>query len=315
LKSARNLLFENMVVQMNEPILHSPVMLEEVLEFLDPAPGGVFVDATLGAGGYTRAILEKTKGKATVIGLDRDADAIDAASQRLLAYKTFHPIHTAFSEMNAVLHSLGLEMIDGLVADLGVSSMQLDRPERGFSFQNDGGIDMRFDVDGQKTTAAAIVNYEKQDELARILWEYGEERFSRRLARRIVERRKTKKFTSTVELADFISATIPGKRGQIHPATRTFQALRIATNNELGELERLCIQAEQTVKPSGVFICVSFHSLEDRIVKQAHRKRSQDGKPLWELLTRRPCTPAEEEKSVNPRSRSAKLRAARRLDP
>ncbi|MDP6115900.1 MAG: 16S rRNA (cytosine(1402)-N(4))-methyltransferase RsmH [Planctomycetota bacterium] len=299
---------------MNEPILHHPVMLEEVLNFLEPAPGAVYVDATLGGASYSRAILEKTNGRATVVGLDRDLEAIEAASQRLSEYETFHAIHTEFSDLTNVLHSLGLEMIDGLVADLGVSSPQFDRPERGFSLRHDGDIDMRMDAT-QKTTAADIVNYEKQEELARILWEYGEERFSRRLARRIVDRRKTKKFTSTVELADFIAATIPGKRGHIHPATRTFQALRIATNNELAELECLCNQAEQTVKPSGVFICVSFHSLEDRLVKQAHRQRNQDGKPLWELLTRRPATPSADEKSVNPRSRSAKLRAARRLGP
>ena len=303
-----------MVVQMNEPVLHRPVMLEEVLAFLTPAPGCIFVDATLGAGGYSEAILQKTLGHATVVGLDRDADAIEAASQRLSEYKTFQPIHTEFGQMDDALHSLGLEKIDGLVADLGVSSMQLDQPVRGFSFLQDGELDMRMDV-SQKNTAADIVNYEKQEALAKILWQYGEERFSRRLARRIVERRRTKKFTSTVELAEFIAATIPGKRDQIHPATRSFQALRIATNNELGELERLCTLAEQIVKPSGTFVCVSFHSLEDRLVKQAHRQRTQNGKPLWELLTRRPATPTDDEKSVNPRSRSARLRAARRLAP
>lgn len=299
---------------MNEPLLHCPVMVNEVLEVLQPGPGCVYVDATLGAGGYSKAILQETRGRATVVGLDRDAVAIDAASKRLSAYKTFHPIQIEFGQMDVALHSLGLEKIDGLVADLGVSSMQFDQPVRGFSFQHDGALDMRMDV-GQKRTAADIVNYEKQEELAKILWEYGEERFSRRVARRIVDRRKIKKFTSTVELADFIAATIPGRRGQIHPATRSFQALRIATNNELGELNRLCTLAEQTVKSFGVFVCVSFHSLEDRVVKQAHRRRHQAGGPLWELLTRRPRTPTDEEKSANPRSRSAKLRAAKRLNP
>jgi 16S rRNA (cytosine1402-N4)-methyltransferase len=275
------------------------------MEFLRPEPGHVVVDATLGGGGYSLAILQRLEGKGMVIGIDRDRQAVEAATARLAGWgQTFRACKAAFSELPEVLAESGIERVDRLVADLGVSSVQLDTADRGFSFRAEGRLDMRMDLE-QERTAADVVDTESEKELARILWEYGEERFARRIARAIVAERRRRLFRTTRELAELIERVLPPRRQRIDPATRSFQALRIATNDELGQLRALCEHAPRILKPGGVFVCVSFHSLEDRIVKTCLRQRE-----VWQLLVKKPLTPTEEEVARNPRSRSAKLRAA-----
>jgi 16S rRNA (cytosine1402-N4)-methyltransferase len=282
-------------------------MLHEAMEFLRPQPGHIVVDATLGAGGYSMAILERLERKGMVIGIDRDRLAVEAASARLADWgQVFSARKAAFSELPEVLAEFGIERVDGLVADLGVSTMQLGSADRGFSFSIEGRLDMRMDLE-QERTAADVVNTESEKELARILWEYGEERFARRIAREIVAERRRNPFRTTRELAELVERVLPPRRQRIAPATRSFQAIRIATNDELGQLRALCEHAPRILKPGGVFACVCFHSLEDRIVKTCLRQRE-----VWQSLTRKPLTPTEEEVGRNPRSRSAKLRAAMR---
>jgi len=286
---------------------HVGVMVKEVLEFLGPKPGNAIVDATLGAGGYSDAILHAIGGEGTVLGIDRDPEAVELASSRLAGWGTAFKARKAdFADLPEVLSELGIAGADGLVGDLGISSMQLGSRSRGFSFQFDGPLDMRMDPE-QELTAEEVINTRSERDLERILREYGEERFARRIARAIVRRRRQKPLRSTGELVEVIERTVPGRRSRIHPATRCFQAVRIETNDELGQLRTLCARAPDILKPGGVFACISFHSLEDRIVKHSLRQRE-----LWELLTKKPITPTAEEVDRNPRSRSAKLRAAKR---
>lgn len=294
---------------------HKPVLIDEVVEALKPAPGETVVDGTFGAGGYTRAFLAAG---ASVIAFDRDPTA--ARFVEGLPADRFRLVQARFSEMADVT---GEGALDGVVLDLGVSSMQLDESERGFSFMRDGPLDMRMSDEGQ--TAADLVNTAEQAELARILYVYGEERQSRRVAAFIVRRRAERPFTRTLELAEFIEKALGGRRGaKVHPATRSFQALRIAVNEELSELEAGLLAAERSLKVGGRLCVVTFHSLEDRIVKTFLSVRAgrtpggsrhapplaEGAPPSFQLLFNGAQGPSDAEIEANPRSRSAKLRAA-----
>ncbi|WP_158943058.1 16S rRNA (cytosine(1402)-N(4))-methyltransferase RsmH [Granulicella sp. S190] len=292
---------------------HVPVLLEEVLEYLNVRPGGVVVDATLGLAGHSSEIAKRLGGKGKLIGFDRDPEAMEKAKARLEVLRAelgdqmpevvFEP--RAFSEASSLLEPGSL---DGLLADFGVSSLQLDEAHRGFSFRTDGPLDMRMDTRSGET-AEQVVNQEDENELADLIYEFGEERRSRRIARAIVRARP---ITTTAELARIVSAEAPPMKGEkIHPATRTFQALRIRVNNELGEIQSLLKSAGSLLKPGGRLVLISFHSLEDRLVKDAF-KAAKDAK-VFEVLTKKPVVAAEQEQMRNPRSRSAKMRAAEKI--
>ena len=296
---------------MNKP-RHVPVLLEEVLEYLNVRPGGVICDATLGLAGHSSEIAKRLGGKGKLIGFDRDPEAMEAAKIRLEEVKAelgdempevvFEP--RAFSEASNVIEPGSL---DGLLADFGVSSLQLDEAHRGFSFRSDGPLDMRQDTRTGET-AEQVVNQEDENELADLIYEFGEERRSRRIARAIVRARP---ITTTAELAQIVSAAAPSMKGdKIHPATRTFQALRIRVNNELGEIQSLLKSAGSLLKPGGRLVLISFHSLEDRLVKDAFREAGRNKE--FEVLTKKPVVAAEQEQMRNPRSRSAKMRAAQK---
>jgi len=298
---------------------HISVLLGEVLDNLSTGPGETVVDGTFGAGGYTRAILATG---AKVVAFDRDPTVRRFTSD--LPADRFKLVEGRFSEMDEVL---GEGSVDAVALDLGVSSMQIDEAERGFSFMHDGPLDMRMGGDGP--SAAELVNTADQDELARIIFVYGEERESRRIARAIVKRRAEQPFTRTLELADFVERALGGRRGaKIHPATRTFQGLRIAVNEELSELEAGLVAAERVLKTGGRLVVVTFHSLEDRIVKSFLAVRSGKvpggsryappvaaGAPAsFRLLFNGAQAPTDAEAKTNPRARSAKLRAAVRTE-
>lgn len=306
---------------------HVPVLLEEVMAAIRPRSGGLYVDGTLGGGGYARAVLA-VEG-ARLIGIDRDPVAADVAAQLRRAYpETFGFQQGPFSLMEDILDLAGAEGVDGVMLDLGVSSMQIDEADRGFSFQKDGPLDMRMSRTGP--SAADAVNHLDADELAAIFKIYGEERHARRAARAIVEDRAAAPFETTLQLAELMARVIGGKPGRIHPATRVFQGLRIYVNDELGELVRALGAAERILKPAGVLAVVTFHSLEDRIVKTFLRARAglmgqgsrhapeiQAGPaPSFSVLTRKAIEPSEAEIAANPRARSSRLRAAvRTTDP
>jgi 16S rRNA (cytosine1402-N4)-methyltransferase len=291
---------------------HVPVLPAEVLAALDPQPGQVFVDATVGAGGHARLLAERLAPGGRLIGLDRDPAMLDLARPRLAGLPA-ELVHSGFDRLRAVLDGLGVERVDGVLADLGVCSDQLDDPSRGLSFTRPGPLDMRLDP-GDSETAADLVNRLNERDLADVIYEYGEERFSRRIARRIAEARRLAPLRTTEELAELVRRCLPRprqgdrRRPAIDPATRVFQALRIAVNDELGALDRLLAALPGCVRPGGRAAVVSFHSLEDRRVKQAFRE-----KDLWEALTRKPVQASAEEERSNPRARSAKMRAARRV--
>ncbi|MBI1324289.1 16S rRNA (cytosine(1402)-N(4))-methyltransferase RsmH [bacterium] len=283
-------------------------MPEEVLHWLDLKVGGTYVDGTAGAGGHSCLIAHKVGPQGRVIGLDRDAAMLELARRTAADQGMTLDLHrSSYADAGTVLERLGIDAVDGFLVDLGLSSDQLAWTDRGFSFQSDGPLDMRFDVSGDRPTAAEIVNEWTETELADIFWKYGEERHSRRLARAIVERRRTAPFDKTGDFAQVIRRAMPGPRGRIDPCTRVFQGLRIAVNDELGELERLLERVHEWVRPGGRFVVISFHSLEDRMVKHFLRDSI-----AWEVLTRKVVTATEAEQEGNPRSRSAKLRAARR---
>jgi len=286
--------------------VHRPVLPVEVVFWLDPGPGSVIVDGTAGAGGHSRLLAERVGPGGRVIGLDRDP-AMLAMAAAATAGLPVTLVAAPYSEAGRVLADLGLGPVDGLLLDLGLSSDQLAWADRGFSFAHDGPLDMRFDVGGGGPTAADLVNREDEQELARIFYEYGEERHSRRVARRLVEARKLAPFTTTAGLAEVVRRGVPGKWGPIDPATRVFQALRIAVNDELGHLDAALGGGPDLLKPGGRMAVISFHSLEDRRVKHAFRDD-----PRLTVLTRKPVTAAPEELAANPRARSAKLRVARR---
>ncbi|HEX3440792.1 MAG TPA: 16S rRNA (cytosine(1402)-N(4))-methyltransferase RsmH [Pseudolabrys sp.] len=305
------------------PAPHIPVLGAPALQFLNVRDGGVYIDGTFGAGGYTRAILDAAN--ARVIGIDRDRaaialgfDLVEQAQGRLTL------VEDRFSNLDAVARDCGCESVDGIVLDVGVSSMQLDTPERGFSFRFDGPLDMR--MGGEGPSAADVVNTAGERDLASIIFILGEERFSRQIARAIVKARTEARLETTRALADIVSSVVRSKPGDIHPATRTFQALRIFVNDELGELASALIAAEHVLKPGGRLVVVSFHSLEDRIVKtflasraetragSRHAPEVQRAAPSFAVLTKRPVVADEDEIARNPRARSAKLRAGERAD-
>ena len=290
---------------------HIPVMQKEVLEFLNPSASKRYVDGTLGLGGHSKLILDASAPDGELIGIDRDSSAILKASCFLSEYENrFSSFKGTYDELDLALDSKGWDTVDGVLLDCGVSSMQLDSPDRGFSFRNDGPLDMRMDPDGA-ISAADILRTASEEELARIFYEYGEERKSRRLAKRIVEIRKSEPFLTTKSLAD-ICCKVCGTAGtwRIHPATRAFQGLRIAVNDELSCLESVMENGWKVLAPDGVFVVISFHSLEDRIVKWAFRGWKKAG--YGKILTRKPIQGVDNEISGNPRARSAKLRAFKR---
>lgn len=311
-------------VSLSSDAPHVPVLLREVLVALDARSRGVYLDGTFGAGGYTRAILDANP-ENRVLALDRDPTAI-AGGQALVATMQGRLAlrETEFSAMEEAAEVAGLGLFDGIVLDIGVSSMQLDQAIRGFSFRNDGPLDMR--MSGQGESAADIVNHASETRLADIFYHYGEERLSRVIARAIVTDRKAAPFTTTRQLSEMIGRIIRTRPGDIHPATRSFQALRIAVNDELGELATALHAAERLLKPGGRLVVVSFHSLEDRIVKQFFAARSGRGggsrhAPVqastvatFRIEGKWPVTASENELKHNPRARSAKLRAGIRTD-
>ena len=304
-----------------QPLRHIPVLGREAIEMLKPRDGGIYVDATFGAGGYSRAILDVAGTK--VIGIDRDRSAISAGFDlvdRSAGRLTL--VEDRFSDLAEVCAAQGILSVDGIVMDVGVSSMQLDQADRGFSFRLDGPLDMRMGHDG--VTAADVIATASEADLANIIYIFGEERHSRSVARAIVAARKQAPITTTRALADLVAKVVRSRPGDIHPATRTFQALRIFVNEELDELQQALAAAERVLKPGGRLAVVSFHSLEDRIVKNFLVERAKAGggsrhlpevaqaAPSFSILTKRPVTADEAEVSANPRARSAKLRAAER---
>lgn len=340
---------------MKDMELHRPVMPSETLESLDVTRGGLFIDATLGMGGHTELILRASP-DVRVIGFDRDAEAIELASRRLAEFgERFEAVHSDYRRIKEVLEERGIETVAGILADLGISSYQLDTPERGFSFRSGQSfidspsssvtsqkspsasppaalpwemrpLDMRMDR-SQKLTAADLVNDLSERELARIIFEYGEERASRRIAHRIVKERAVAPITTTTQLADLVVRAVHQKgHWRIHPATKTFQALRIAVNRELEGLDQFVADAVDGLEPGGRLVIITFHSLEDRIIKQA--LRFQSGRCVCppnqpecrcgttrrvEILTRKAIQPGADEITDNPRSRSAKLRACQKI--
>lgn len=280
---------------------HHSVLSRELIAGLDISNEGIFLDATAGGGGHSELILHQGE-NVKLVAIDRDETAIAAVKDRLA---DFYPQRVEFWQGNFADYQPDNLLFDGIIADLGVSSPQLDVAERGFSFRNSAFLDMRMDR-SRGITAAEIVNHWKEVSLADLIYEYGEERFSRRIAKKIVRQRP---FQTTTELAEAIASTVPGKyrHGRIHPATRTFQALRIEVNQELKSLEKFIDRAPTWLKPEGKIGIISFHSLEDRIVK--HRFRNSE---LLEVITKKPITAQQDERRENPRSRSAKLRFARR---
>ena len=319
---------------------HVPVMLQEVLKFLRPGAGGYYIDGTLGGGGHTQAILERSAPDGKVLGIDTDAQAITRIKERLSDFVNngrLVLVHGNFAELARIVHEAGFVSVEGVLLDLGFSSYQVDDPERGFSFSADGPLDMRLDQT-QAESAADIVNSASEQELADIFWRYGEEKRSRQVARRIVRQRERGAITRTAQLARLAAAGVPYKSGRIHPATRVFQALRIAVNHELERLEKALPQIldvlsmnkalpaggqDEPGRSGGRMVTIAFHSLEDRLIKEFMRREAKDclcpphvpvcvcgHKARLRLLTPKPVTPAVEEVTANPRARSAKLRAA-----
>lgn len=308
--------------------IHLTVLKRETAEMLDVRGGGIYVDATLGLGGHAEAVLQ-ANGSARLIGIDQDEEALRLAAERLSPFEDrVRFVNSNFSALRSVLRSEGIEAVDGIVADLGLSSLQLDSETRGFSFRFDAPLDMRMDAAAETPTAAELLEELSEHEIADIIYRYGEERFSRRIARRIVERREGgTPVRTTKELAQLVERSVKrSPKDKIHPATRTFQALRIAVNGELEILEQFLTDGVDSLKTNGRFAVITFHSLEDRIVKQTFQRLA--GKCFCpprmptcicgavnkiELVTRKPIVPADDEIEKNPRSRSAKLRVVRRI--
>jgi 16S rRNA (cytosine1402-N4)-methyltransferase len=290
--------------------MHEPVMVREVLEHLAPERGGVFVDCTVGLGGHARALIEA--GASRLIGFDRDPAAVAEAHAVLMAYgDRVELVHSDYRRLNDVLDARGVGGVDGVLADLGVSSMQLDAPGRGFSFRRDEPLDMRMDTTGGRSAAEAIRNADERT-LADVIYEFGEERHARRVARAIVAASARGGIETTGQLADVVRRAIPRKGyARIDPATRTFQALRIWVNQELAGLDTFLSDAARRLRPGGRMAVITFHSLEDRIVKHTLRALAAGDIGLT-LRTKRPVVPSEAEVERNPRARSAKLRAAER---
>lgn len=310
---------------------HVPVLPAEVLEYLAPRPGGLYLDGTLGLGGHAASVLQAAEG-CRLLGLDRDKEALAIASARLASFgDRVHTRHAAFSDVASCLDEMGWSKLDGALIDIGVSSLQLDAPERGFSFMADGPLDMRMDPDSGMPPASKLVNKASFDVLKDILAKAGEEPQAGRIARAIVEARARKPIETTRELAVLVEQAYPPKwraTARNHPATRTFQALRTAVNDEYGELRRFLQDIVPRLAPGGRIVVISFHSLEDRIVKHFFKDEAEDcrcprmvrtcvcgHRASLRILTKKPVTPSEAEVAANPRAGSAKLRAAEKLGP
>lgn len=290
--------------------MHQAVLLHEVLEYLNLIPGKNILDCTIGSGNHARAILEHITPKGTLIGIDQDEEALKIASSNLKQFKdNIHLIHDNYKNLETIFHKYNIDAVDGVLFDLGLSSHQLEKGERGFSIRLDGPLDMRMDR-RLKVDAGYLVNELSRFEIEEILQKYGEERYAKRIAKAIVSKRP---IDSTHKLASIVLEALPYKfrSGKIHPATRTFQALRIAVNNELEALDIALDIAPRYVKSGGRICVISFHSLEDRIVK--NRYRDYHKKRIFKIITKKPITPKREEVMINPRSRSAKLRVAEKL--
>lgn len=300
---------------MEEP-RHKPVLLEEVVKFLIYQPEGIYVDGTVGSGGHARLILERTAPDGRLIGLDWDAQAIRRARQNLASFGTRAMlINKNFKEIGEVLKSLGINKVNGILLDLGISGEQIEDGERGISFQRDGPLDMRLSAE-ITTTARDLVNNLSVAELRDIFRKYGEEKWADRIAQAIVRQRQSTPINTTGELVKIIRKAIPFYHPRLHPATRTFQALRLAVNKELENLEFFLSQAPELLLPKGRMVVISFHSLEDRLVKNRFRelaKRNKQGSSAFRLLTPKPVTPTGAEIKSNPRARSAKLRAIEKI--
>ena len=306
---------------------HQAVLLEEAIEYLNIKEDGIYLDGTLGRAGHSSEILKKLSELGKLIGVDRDTAALEAVKKRFSGEESLILEHSNFQDFDQILAKLGIEAVDGMLFDLGVSSPQLDNPERGFSYQKEGPLDMRMNPE-QKLTAKDIVNNYSQAELEKIITEYGEENWSARIAEFIVKMRDEKEIKTTSDLVEVIKAAIPKavRRSGGHPARRTFQALRIETNNELEQLKNLIAKAVSYLNPGGRLVIISFHSLEDRIVKHKFRELAKDcicppDFPICvcdkeaevEVITRSPIQASKEEKEANPRSRSAKMRVAEKI--
>lgn len=299
--------FSVKLVGMSDSTVHVPVMLAEVLAALRPAEGGVFVDGTLGGGGHTRALAERVGRNGRVIGVDLDPAAVRRAEQTL-AGMPVSVVAATYADIPEILHELKIAAVDGVLLDLGLSSDQLNDSGRGFSFHSEGELDLRYDAENGEPAWRMLARL-SEEHLADVIYHYGEERFSRRIARRIVEQRRTAPIRTASQLASLVRSCVPRSRGHdIDSATRTFQALRIAVNGELDNLKLALRRLPDRLKPGGRLAIISFHSLEDRLVKEAFRDD-----PRLTALTRKPLTAGEEETGRNSRSRSAKLRVAERV--
>lgn len=309
--------------------IHEPVLLNEVLQWMDVQPQGVYCDGTLGGGGHSGAMLQASGGTAALYGIDRDPQAIAAASERLSGFAGFHALRGNFHDGKALLSAAGAPPLDGVLLDLGVSSPQLDQGERGFSYHEDAPLDMRMDP-SQGMTAAELVNTVPEEELCRIIREYGEEKWAVRIAQIICEHRAKKPLETTFDLVHAVDAAIPKavrRKDDGHPARRTFQAIRIAVNDELDPLDKALCDFVDCLKPGGRILVITFHSLEDRVVKRCFQRLQNPctcppkapictcgKKPLVKVLAKGAVPPSEEEVARNPRARSAKLRVAQKLE-
>lgn len=307
---------------------HVSVLREKSIDYLELKEDGVYVDGTLGGGGHSELILERLGPNGRLIGIDQDEDAHVAAAKRLERFgEKFIPVRANFVDLKKVLEDLSIEKIDGMIIDLGVSSYQLDEAERGFSYMNDGELDMRMDR-RQSLTARVVLNTYSAAELTKVIQDYGEERWAKRIAEFIVELRQEKEITRTFDLVEIIKKAVPlkARKDGPHPAKRTFQAIRIEVNNELGIIKDTIFDCIDSLKEGGVMSVITFHSLEDRIVKQTYKELARgcicpdeipmcmcDNEPKVKIITRKPALPSEEELDVNPRARSAKLRVAKKL--
>jgi len=303
-----------MVITMEQNI-HTPVMLKEVLDYLNLRPGLTIVDATVGTGGHSLAILERIGCEGRLIGIDRDAESLDIARERLKDYSgNSEFVYGNFSDINNILKDLNVERIDGILFDLGISSFQLQNAERGFSFQSEGPLDMRLDRSSY-ISAYDLLNNLNEEEISNLLWTFGQERWHNRIAHILVKERERHPISTTLELSNIVINAIPDRyrryHYRIHPATRTFQAVRIAVNRELESLEQALTKSIGLLRKTARISVISFHSLEDRVVKLTFRKFASLG--LIRIITPKPLTPTQSEIEENPRSRSAKLRVAQRL--
>lgn len=297
------------------PKFHVPVMVSEVINYLNLKPGQIIVDATMGTGGHSMEILERISPGGRLIGIDRDSESLALCKERLREFSgSCNLVHGNFADVDSILKGLNIKKVDGILFDLGISSFQLEDANRGFSFQNEGPLDMRMDKDSY-ISAYDLINNLNEEEISTILWNFGQERWHNRIAHLLVQEREKQPIATTTQLSGIVMRSIPARfrhsRYRIHPATRTFQAVRIAVNRELEILESALNKSIALLQKRGRIVVISFHSLEDRVAKWTFRKAAAEG--LVDIITAKPQTPGQEEIRSNPSSRSSKLRAAERL--